>query len=121
MSVSYETYTNVYHGSIVAEDEWPHAELLASARLARLKTLAKVTPLVDDAEYADSMSVCAMAEVIATWNRTTIGNGGLRSEHIGSVTEQYASAAEVMPKGLSDALIASVRPWLHVNLVFGAF
>lgn len=121
MSVSYETYTNVYHGSIVAEEEWPHAELLASAHLSRIKALARVTPLVDDTEYADSMSICAMAEVVATWNRTTIGNGGLRSERVGSVTEQYASAAEVMPKGLGDALMASVRPWLHVNLVYGAF
>lgn len=120
-AVAYTTYTNVYHGSIVPEDEWPHAELLASAHLNRIKALAKVTPLVDDAAYADSMSICAMAEVIATWNNTTVGNGGLRSEHIGSVTEQYASAAEVMPQGLGSALMASVRPWLHVNLVCGAF
>jgi hypothetical protein len=121
MAVAYETYTDEYHGDKVTETDWQHVELVASQRLARLKTLYKVTPYADDEEYADRMAVCAMAEVIATWNNTTMGNGGLRSDHIGSVTEQYASVSEVMPKGQEDALIASIRPWLHVSCVFGAF
>lgn len=121
MSVSYDTYTNEYHGAIIAEGYWLHAELVARQRFTQLKTLYKLTPYGDDEEYAERMAICAMAEVIATWNNTTMGNGGLRSEHIGSVTEQYATASEVMPKGQEDAIIASIRPWFHVRTWSGAY
>ena len=120
-AVGYSTYTDEYHGTIIAEGDWLHAELVARQRLTRLKTLYKITPYGDDEALADRMAVCAMAEVIVTWNNTTMGNGGLRSEHIGSVTEQYATAAEVMPKGQENALIAAIRPWMHVYAGFGAF
>ncbi len=115
-TVAYQYYTDAYHGTVVAEDEWDHAALLASAHLDRLKAIATVTPYRNDEEYAESMAICAMAEVIDTWNATTTGSGGVASEHIGSVTVSYANPEQVMPKGLGPALMASVRPWLHVKV-----
>lgn len=114
-TVAYSYYTDQYHGTAVAEEEWGHAALLASAHLDRLKVLATVTPYGDEDE-CESMAICAMAEVIATWNDATAASGGVSSEHIGSVSVTYASVSEVMPKGLGPALMASARPWLHVKV-----
>ena len=114
-TVTYQSSTDEYHGDIVAEDGWDHAALLASAHLDRLKALATVTPYGDEDE-CESMAICAMAEVIATWNDATGHSGGVSSEHIGSVSVKYASVAEIMPKGLGPALMASVSPWLHVKV-----
>lgn len=118
-TMAYSYYTGTYHGSIVASGDWDHAALLASAHLDRLKALATVTPYGDDETYAESMAICAMAEVIATWNDATAGSGGVSSEHIGSVDVKYATVKEIMPNGLGPAFIASMRPWLHVCLVVG--
>ena len=49
-SVTYEYYTSQYRGTTVAEDEWDHAALLASAHLERIKALATVTPYGDEDE-----------------------------------------------------------------------
>ena len=117
-AVTYAFYTDAYHGTAVAEGEWDHAALLASAHLDRIKALARVTPY-GDADECESMAICAMAEVIATWNDATASSHGVTSERIGSVSVTYASVAEIMPKGLGPALMASVRPWLHVCLVVG--
>lgn len=117
-SVAYSYYTGTYHGTIVGEDDWAHAALLASAHLDRLKALARVEPYGDEAE-CESMAICAMAEVIATWNDATGGSGGVSSESIGSVSVSYAGVEEIMPNGLGPALMASMRPWLHVCLVVG--
>ena len=99
----------------------------AFSYLFRMKTVTKgdgdflcdvpktVTPYGDEDE-CESMAICAMAEVIATWNDATGHSGGVSSEHIGSVSVTYASVAEIMPKGLGPALMASVSPWLHVKV-----
>lgn len=117
-TVTYEYYTDEYHGTAVPEEEWDHAALLASAHLDRVKALARVTPLGDEAE-CESMAICAMAEVFDAWIAATTGSAGVGSEQIGSVSVRYAGAADVMPEGLGPTLMASVRPWLHVCLVVG--
>lgn len=117
-TVAYSYYTGQYHGSAVAEGEWDHAALLASARLDQIKALATVTPFGDEDE-CESMAICAMAEALQAWQEAsaTDGSGGARSESIGSVSVSYATAQELMPKGLAHELMSAVAPWLHVCLV----
>ena len=61
-AVTYDYYTDEYHGTAVAEEDWAHLALVASARLDRIKALATVTPYGDDEAEAESMAICAMAE-----------------------------------------------------------
>lgn len=117
-TVTYGYYTDEYHGTAVAEEDWAHLALVASARLDRLKALATVTPYGDDEAEAESMAICAMAETLQAWE-AAVGDGGdaVRSESIGSVSVAYGSAAQTFPRGLDAGLIDAVRAWLHVCLV----
>lgn len=117
-SVTYEYYTSQYRGTTVAEDEWDHAALLASAHLERIKALATVTPYGDEDE-CESMAICAMAEVAMMWEDATTAGGGTTSETIGSVHASYGSAQDLLPGGLGPALMRAAGPWLHICLVVG--
>ena len=118
-AVTYDYYTDEYHGTAVAEEDWAHLALVASARLDRIKALATVTPYGDDESEAESMAICAMAETLQAWEDAggAAGGGSVASEHIGSVSVTYGSAAQMFPHGLDAGLIDAVRPWLHVCLV----
>jgi len=118
-AVAYQYYTETYHGTAVEEADWAHVSRTASAHLARVKALARVTPYGDEDE-CESMAICAMAEQVLAWEEaSTTEGGGTRSESIGSVSASYATASELMPKGLSRALMDAMGPWLHVCLVVG--
>lgn len=114
-TVAYDYYTGAFHGTAVEEADWAHVSQLASAHLERVKALARVTPHGDEDE-CESMAICAMAETLQAWEEASVG-GGERSEHIGSVSVTYATASELMPKGLGPALMGAMETWLHVCLV----
>lgn len=83
--VEYSFYTDTYHGGSITSEEWPAAEREASATLERYKRIYSVTAPATD---ADSMAVCAMAEVITAYGE--IGPS-VSSASIGSVSESYST------------------------------
>jgi len=115
-SVAYETYAGEYGGASIAEADWPRLMRRAAQRLERLKALSKVTPL-GDADACEDMAICAMAEVYQAHESVMDGAAGVASESIGSVHVTYGDASKAMPHGVEQALLDSVRPWLHVCLV----
>ena len=121
--VSYDYYTDNYHGTKVEEGSWDHYSQLASAYLDKLKTLVKVTPYGNETE-CESMAICRMAEAFQTWEAVSGASEGaadVTHERIGSVDETYASKRpeDVMPGGLYRALVNAISPWLHVCVVVG--
>ena len=115
LPVPYTYYTGTYGGTAIEEADWARLSQSASGHIDRFDAIAKVTPLGDAAECR-SMATCAMAEALQTWEEAAT-DGGVRSEHIGSVSVSYSSTAELFPNGLRAGLIDAARPWLHVCLV----
>ncbi len=115
-SVAYETYTGEYGGASIIEADWPRLMGRAAQRLERLKALSKVTPLGDEDE-CEAMAICAMAEVYQTHDAVIEGAAGVASESIGSVHVTYGDGTKAMPHGVEQAILDSIKPWLHVCLV----
>lgn len=114
--VTYGYYTGTYGGTAIEEADWAHLSQLASGHIGRICALAIVTPY-GERDRCESMAVCAVAEVLQTWEDATTNGAGVTSERVGSVSESYASAEQLMPQGLDAAIAKAMRPWLHVCLV----
>lgn len=114
--VTYEYYTQTYGGTFVEEANWPHLARRAAYRLERLKTLSTVTPFGDEDE-CESMAICALAETYQAYDDAVSSAGDVASEAIGSVHVTYGDVSKAMPNGLEQAVLDSIRPYLHVNLV----
>lgn len=91
--VSYEFYTNTFHGSSVTATAWPALEREASAKLAQYKRKYTVTALEENAE---AMAVCAMAEALDYLEAALNGTGAVQSASIGSVSVSYGNAASAL-------------------------
>ena len=106
--VSYDFYTNTYHGGAVSGADWPTYEARAAAQLARYKRIYTVsTP--EESSDAESMAVCAMAEALHSFDLIANGEGGaVQSASIGSVSTSYGSAGsnavDITPKGQAREL-----------------
>lgn len=90
--VDYEFYIGAYHGGSISREEWPAAEREASATLAKYKRQYSVT-IPSETPDAESMAVCAMAEVI--YDRAAKLAAGISSATIGSVSTSYSAPAGV--------------------------
>lgn len=114
--VTYEYYCESYGGTLIEEADWPRLMQRAAQRLVRLKTLSEVTCLGDEDE-CESMAICAMAETYQAQDATLAAASGVSSEAIGSVRVTYGDGSKAMPRGVDQAILEGIRPWLHVCLV----
>lgn len=80
--VTFDFYTDTYHGGSISASEWPVVEREASAHLARMERIYTVTG--DDT--GRKMAVCAMAEKLVD----NAKKSGVSSASIGSVSVSYA-------------------------------
>lgn len=112
--VDYEFYTGTYQGGALSADEWPAAEREASAMLERYKRIYTVTA---PDQTAESMAVCAMAEVLAFHARAEAGQGGpVASASIGSVSVSWAGTAgiDLSEKGKASRLYRAAALYLDI-------
>lgn len=114
--VTYEFYTQEYGGTYVEEADWAHLARRAAYRLERLKALSTVTPF-GDTDECESMAICALAETYQSYDDAVSNATDVASEAIGSVHVTYGDGFKAMPNGLEQAVLDSIRPYLHVNLV----
>lgn len=111
--VPYEFYKNTYHGSSIAESEWPVFEARAADQLKRYKKIYTVTA---PEENAEAMAICAMADSLAYFTAAQNGMGAVASASIGSVSVSYgnsANAVDLSPKGQSKELYRCASLYLE--------
>ena len=86
--VDYSFYTGEYFGVAIPIEVWPAAEREASALLAKYKREYTVTAPAQSID-AESMAVCAMAEVI--YDRAVKLSAVASSASIGSISTSYSA------------------------------
>lgn len=112
--VTYEFYTNTFHGSSVTEAAWPALEWEASAKLSQYKRKYTVTA---PEENSEAMAVCAMAEALDYFDAALNGTGAVQSASIGSVSVSYGNAAfslDLSPKGREKELYRCASLYLQI-------
>ena len=112
--VSYEFYTNTFHGSAITEAAWPALEREASAKLSQYKRKYTVIAPEEDAE---AMAVCAMAETLDYFEAALSGAGAVQSASIGSVSVSYGNATssiDLTPKGREKELYRTASLYLQI-------
>ena len=80
--VTYQFYSDTYHGGSISPEDWPAAEREARANLERYRRSYTVTAPGQDSE---NMAICAMAEVLVQASQAA----ALASASIGSVSVSY--------------------------------
>lgn len=88
----YEFYTDTYLGTAIAEADFPHWALLASAEIDR-QTFGRAAPIVTADEDADlieriGMATCALADELVALGES---GGAIQFEMVGRHSISYAS------------------------------
>lgn len=117
--VDYAFYISEYLGdgvNAITECEWDYFSTRAIHQLNQYKRMYTVTA---PDEHAESMAVCAMAEVFHNVDMVVNGSGGaVQSASIGSVSVSYGSAAasavDVSEKGQAKALYRAACLYLDI-------
>ena len=112
--VTYEFYTNTFHGNAVTAAAWPALEREASAKLNQYKR--KYTVIAPEGD-SEAMAVCAMAEALDYIEAAMNGTGAVQSASIGSVSVSYGNAASSMdltPKGREKELYRCACLYLQI-------
>ena len=110
--VTYDFYTDTYHGNSIAENNWEALEREASAKLRQYKR--KYTVIVPD-ENSESMAVCVMAETLDYFEAMQNGIGAAQSATIGSVSVSYSTqSVDLSPKGKERELYRSACLYLDI-------
>lgn len=115
--VDYEFYLTVYRGNSISMDEWAAVEREASATLARYKRIYKVTAPPDSFD-AESMAVCAMADVMMYHAKQEAGQGAIASTSVGSVSTSYASVSVDMSQTAKSRRVYNACA-LYLNIYRG--
>lgn len=108
MEVSYEFYSEVYHGSSIPAEEWAGYAARGAEQIARYKRAYTVT-VPDDIPDGEERAVCAIAEALYGFDLLSSGEGGpVQSAAIGSVSVSYGGSAAQMvdlsPKGQAQEM-----------------
>ena len=111
--VSYDFYQNKYLGSSITEQEWPALSARAQEQLNRYK---RIYTVIAPEENAETMAICAMAEVVASISTAQSGAGAVTSASIGSVSVSYGgvSTLDLSPKGQARELYDAARIYLDI-------
>ena len=111
--VTYDFYTDTYHGSSIAKDNWDALEREASAKLNQYKRKYTVTA---PEENSEAMAVCAMAETMDYFETAQSGTGAVQSASIGSVSVSYGNAVgvDLSPKGQEKELFRCACLFLDI-------
>ena len=111
--VSYDFYQNKYLGSSITEQEWPALSARAQEQLNRYK---RIYTVIAPEENAETMAICAMAEVVASISTAQSGAGAVTSASIGSVSVRYGgvSTLDLSPKGQARELYDAARIYLDI-------
>lgn len=80
--VDYDFYVNSYLGSALSKGAFPSLSAQAAWELERLKRLYRV----EGGEQAEKLAMCAMAEVIAEYQKQ---REGITSASVGAVSVHY--------------------------------
>lgn len=109
----YEFYTQTYFGQSIPLEAWPAAEREASALLAKYKREYTVTAPAQSID-AESMAVCAMAEVI--YDRAVKLSAVASSASIGSVSTSYSAlpGVEYSEKQYARNVYNAARQYLDI-------
>lgn len=116
--VSYEFYTETYHGGAISEHDWLFYEGKAADQLRQYKRIYTVSAPLDPPD-GESMAICAMAEALQGFDLIANGEGGaVQSASIGSVSTSFgsagASAVDVSPKGQAKELYRLASKYLDI-------
>lgn len=117
-AVTYDFYEDSYGGTAIAEADWEGYAAKASAYLAKLEAICKVTPYE---EKGREMALCAVAEQyqnIDVAAGASSGQGTVKGASIGSVSVSFDATAggaiDLSPKGQRKMLLDAAREYLHV-------
>lgn len=116
MNIDYEFYVSRYNGGSIPFKEWAEYATRAEAILNRYKRMYTVT-VPDDEPDAESLSVCAMAEALRSFDLIANGEGGaVRSASIGSVSTSFggADAVDITPAGQARELYRCASLYLDI-------
>lgn len=118
MTVDWDFYCNVYHGSTIPLEDWTYCELRAAEQLAQYKRIYTVT-IPEDLPDGEQRAVCAMAEALYGFDLLASGEGGpVQSASIGSVSVSYSTAAaqtaDHSPKGQAKELYRCASRYLDI-------
>lgn len=116
--VAYGFYKGTYNGGSISETDWPLFEARAADQLARYKRIYTVSA-PEDANDAESMAICAMADALAYFAAALNGTGGpVASASIGSVSVSYAGASggsvDLSAKGQARELYRCASMYLDI-------
>lgn len=119
--LEYDFYVGKYNGSTITTDVWGVYEQRARARLDRYKRIYRVTaPAGTDAEEAESMAICAIADVEAQADIVASSELGLAPAAergraaSASFTTLLAQAVDVTPKGRALASYRAAQLYLDI-------
>lgn len=111
--VDYSFYTGVYFGVAIPIEVWSAAEREASALLAKYKREYTVTAPAGAID-AESMAICAMAEV--SYDRAVKLSAVASSASIGSVSTSYSAppGVDYSEKQYARSIYNAARQYLDI-------
>lgn len=119
--LDYDFYVGVYNGKTIPTDVWPVYEQRARALLDRYRRIYRVTtPDGADETEAESMAICAMADVEAQADLVASSEIGLLPAaergraSSASFTNLLAQSVDVTPKGRARASYDAARLYLNI-------
>jgi len=112
----YEFYKTVYLGDAIPEADFPRLIKRAGDQLTQYRRHYTVDAM--QAGEAESMALCAMAEVLCNAETVANGGGGILSASIGSVSTSYggsaAQAVDITPTGIERALYKAAQLYIDI-------
>lgn len=89
---TYTQYTTDYHGSAIAEADFPHWALLASAEIDR-QTFGRAAPIVTAGTDTDTIALITLATCALADELVALGESGgaIQFEMVGRHSISYAS------------------------------
>lgn len=114
----YSFYKDIYHGSSIPPEDWPHYEDRASEQLERYRRIYSVS-VPENAPDNEDRAICAMADALYGFDLLASGEGGpVQSASIGSVSASYSTAAaqtvDLTPKGQEKELYRCACRYLDI-------